>query len=346
MPDGLYVIPEHLKRPINDSLNTQERSIQERPTRLQIPFPERPSRLQIPLPERPARELRPLSELHTGIPRSMEEPAYASFDTEQSNFIMQPAPQAAPPQRSYSDRAIAGDESIMPVHAAVAGETPVYPVGKWGESPLSPDRTISPKPRVFESDWVSPIPKKEKDPTDLLNVSDWAADAEPRDAYFNNIVTRVDGRLERYWDVIADSSSQHKIDPLLLSAMIAQESKGIPTAKSPVGAMGLAQFMLGTAKDMGLKDRTNPVESIKAMAKYIAWLQKHVGKNIDSIVAAYNAGPGRVKKYGGVPPFRETRGYIKNIKKYYQGFKEIFNGQQPSSAEIAAASSIDQRTNQ
>ncbi len=84
--------------------------------------------------------------------------------------------------------------------------------------------------------------------------------------------------------------------------------------RSPVGAMGVSQFMPGTWNTWGKGDPHDPAQAIAAQGRYMCGLAKVVGSNHDLMLAAYNAGPGAVQKYGGVPPYKETRNYIKRIR--------------------------------
>jgi cell wall-associated NlpC family hydrolase len=97
----------------------------------------------------------------------------------------------------------------------------------------------------------------------------------------------------------------------LLSAVAKQESGYNPTAKSPAGAQGLMQFMPGTARDMGI-DPLDPAQAIDGAGRLLASHLKSFG-SVDLALAAYNAGPGNVRKYGGIPPFTETQNYVKKI---------------------------------
>ncbi|MGH1355984.1 MAG: lytic transglycosylase domain-containing protein [Thalassovita sp.] len=110
----------------------------------------------------------------------------------------------------------------------------------------------------------------------------------------------------------------------LFQALVKQESRFNPTAQSHVGAYGLAQLMPGTASDLGV-DRTIPIENLRGGAKYITTQLQTFG-NIPHALAAYNAGPGNVRKYGGVPPFKETQGYVRNITKYYNEYLGTIGG--------------------
>ncbi len=110
----------------------------------------------------------------------------------------------------------------------------------------------------------------------------------------------------------------------LFQALIKQESRFNVSISSPVGAYGLTQLMPGTASDMGV-DRSVPIQNLRGGAKYITIQLRRFG-NIPHALAAYNAGPGRVIEYGGVPPFKETQGYVRNITKYYNEYLAVFGG--------------------
>lgn len=110
----------------------------------------------------------------------------------------------------------------------------------------------------------------------------------------------------------------------LFQALIKQESRFNMTVSSPVGAYGLTQLMPGTASDMGV-DRNIPIENLRGGARYITIQLRRFG-NIPHALAAYNAGPGRVIEYGGVPPFTETQGYVRNITRFYNEYLAVVGG--------------------
>jgi soluble lytic murein transglycosylase-like protein len=116
-----------------------------------------------------------------------------------------------------------------------------------------------------------------------------------------------------YDPLISKYATQYGIDPNLLRAVIKQESGFNPNAKSPVGAIGLGQFMPDTAKTMGI-DPTNPEQSIAGAAQYLKNSLVHYNGDIDKALASYNAGYGAVDKYNAVPPFKETQNYVKSVK--------------------------------
>lgn len=119
-----------------------------------------------------------------------------------------------------------------------------------------------------------------------------------------------------YDHLIVSAGMRHGVDPALIKAIIHTESAFNPNARSPVGAMGLMQLMPGTARDMGVMNPWDPAQNIEGGTKYLAWLQKQF-RSRDLVVASYNAGLGNVKKYGGIPPFRETQNYVKSVNGRY-----------------------------
>lgn len=115
-------------------------------------------------------------------------------------------------------------------------------------------------------------------------------------------------------------SRAHNLPPALIKAIIRAESNGEPYAVSPKGAQGVMQLMPFTARQMNVSDPFDPVENIEGGVKYLKELLGTFGGNLAHAVAAYNAGPAAVKKYGGIPPYNETRLYVKRVMNYYQQF--------------------------
>lgn len=122
-----------------------------------------------------------------------------------------------------------------------------------------------------------------------------------------------------YQELVAEASQTYGVPVPLINAIIKQESAFNPDAKSHCGAMGLMQLMPATAKDLGCKDAFDPRENIMAGTKYIGQMLKRFDGDVSLATAAYNAGPGNVRKYGNqVPPFKETQNYVAKVGKYYK----------------------------
>ncbi len=119
--------------------------------------------------------------------------------------------------------------------------------------------------------------------------------------------------FEREINKVAD---EVKLNPNLIKAVILAESGGNPDAVSPKGAKGLMQLMDTTAAEVGINDVTNVYENIYGGSKYLKKMLTLFDGNLDHALAAYNAGPSAVKKYNGVPPYKETQNYIKRIRAY------------------------------
>lgn len=124
------------------------------------------------------------------------------------------------------------------------------------------------------------------------------------------------GNRNAYDAMILASATRNGIDPALMKAMMHTESGFNPNARSPVGAQGLMQLMPATARRFGVANAWNPAENIEGAAKYLKFLQNRFG-NIQHVIASYNAGEGNVSKYGGIPPFRETRDYVQRVLSRY-----------------------------
>lgn len=113
--------------------------------------------------------------------------------------------------------------------------------------------------------------------------------------------------------LVVDAAERYGITPDIAVAQIQQESGFKVCIGSPKGALGIAQFIKATADRFGLRDRCNPVASMDAWGRYMRQLLDQFGGDYRLALAGYNAGEGNVRKYGGVPPFSETQGYVKTI---------------------------------
>ena len=117
------------------------------------------------------------------------------------------------------------------------------------------------------------------------------------------------------------AAQKYGIDPALLKGLIQQESGFNPNAGSSAGAQGLTQLMPGTAKSLGCTNPLDPAQSIDAGARYLRQQLDTFGGDVRKALAAYNAGPGAVQRYGGVPPYAETQQYVQKVMDYANQFR-------------------------
>jgi soluble lytic murein transglycosylase-like protein len=125
-----------------------------------------------------------------------------------------------------------------------------------------------------------------------------------------------------YEALIDQAASRNGLDPAVLHGLIQQESGFDPSATSSAGASGLTQLMPGTASSLGVADPLNPSESIEGGARYLGQLTSEFGGNTEDALAAYNAGPGAVEQYGGIPPYAETQSYVSKVLGYAESYRQ------------------------
>jgi len=128
-------------------------------------------------------------------------------------------------------------------------------------------------------------------------------------------------RYQAIEPIIVKAANSHQLDPMLLRAIARIESCFDPKALSSAGARGIMQLMPATAKGLAVSNSYDAAENIAGGARYFASLLKQFDQNTELALAAYNAGPGAVKKYGGIPPYPETRHYVPAVIKQYQRYR-------------------------
>lgn len=129
-----------------------------------------------------------------------------------------------------------------------------------------------------------------------------------------------------FGSIIYQEAKKNNLKPELVAAVVQTESNFRPTARSGVGASGLMQLMPRTGAWMGAKNLMNPTDNVRAGTKYLKYLNERFDGNETKILAAYNAGEGNVRRYGGVPPFKETRNYVVKVAKAEKDFEQKVSG--------------------
>jgi hypothetical protein len=180
-------------------------------------------------------------------------------------------------------------------------------------SQVLPDRYVSRELALFDGKWIA--------------ADRWAngEQSDEKADVFLTEIKRISDTIRAeffaetipYGELIYAKAKKYDVDPALVAAVIEQESRFKPRAKSQVGAKGLMQLMPRTGRWMGARDLYSPEQNVDAGVKYIKYLDKRFNGDLKKIIAAYNGGEGNVKRYGGVPPFRETRQYVKKVMKNY-----------------------------
>lgn len=122
-------------------------------------------------------------------------------------------------------------------------------------------------------------------------------------------------------DQIARSAKAFDLDEALIKAVIKVESNYDPKAVSAKGAQGIMQLIPSTAREMQVSDPFDVADNIRGGSRYLRQMLDQFGGNLELALAAYNAGPGNVRRYGGVPPFAETQNYIQQVKKYLHFYR-------------------------
>ena len=152
----------------------------------------------------------------------------------------------------------------------------------------------------------------------------------PRDARYRKLPEsdrrRAAVGAPRRWEydgLIGLTAREHEVEPALVKAVIAAESNFDPEAVSRKGAQGLMQLMPVTATDLGVEDPLLPTENVRGGTRYLRLMLDRYG-DLERALAAYNAGPAAVDRFGGVPPYRETQAYVRRVMAYYRHYHGDF----------------------
>jgi soluble lytic murein transglycosylase-like protein len=143
---------------------------------------------------------------------------------------------------------------------------------------------------------------------------------------------------------IDGAAAKYGLDPALLRGLIRQESNFDPNAGSPAGAQGLTQLMPATAAALGCTNVHDPAQNIDAGARYLRQQLDAFGGDVSKALAAYNAGPGAVQRYGGVPPYAETQNYVRQVQAYADQYRSQSQSLPQPAAAIGATGSLPYST--
>jgi hypothetical protein len=205
---------------------------------------------------------------------------------------------------------------------------------------VAPKALVSYESSLFESAWLSPNSEH-----DLWTVGTTTRKIGEKISLINDELREQFFKSDTipYGELIHEKATKYDVDPALVAAIMEQESRFKHRAKSPVGARGLMQLMPRTGRWMGARDLYDPEQNVDAGAKYLAYLEKRFDGNLKKQIAAYNAGEGNVRRYNGVPPFRETRTYVKKVLKNYEKRNQQmkrFSSEQASEQRYAEGSAL------
>lgn len=193
-----------------------------------------------------------------------------------------------------------------------------------------PDSVVTRKLALFDEAWLpeTAAPKAQREETvfhaEMRRIND-AIRAE----FFASAVP--------FGDLIHEKAQKYDVDPALVAAVVETESRFRTKAHSQVGARGLMQLMPKTGRWLGANNLYDPEQNVDAGVKYLKYLDHRFDGNLKKTIAAYNAGEGNVRRYNGVPPFRETRGYVTKVLTRYEKRKQELKKYETQGGGVPAA---------
>lgn len=189
------------------------------------------------------------------------------------------------------------------------------------------------KPRGEQfSDYTTKVKVTYYPDTNVHSYRNWGSSE-------SSVLPSYSKNRDAYDGLIASAASTHGVDRGLIKAMMHTESGFNPNARSPVGAQGLMQLMPATARRFGVGNAWEPAQNIDGGVRYLRFLLNRYNNDLEKAVAAYNAGEGNVDRYGGIPPFAETRDYVRRVLSRYRNLYSSSAGPAPAPADTLARDS-------
>ena len=186
-----------------------------------------------------------------------------------------------------------------------------------------PDSLVTQRIRLFDDAWLPDVaPASEEaqaQPKDVFHREMQRINVAIRKQFFANAVP--------FGDLIHAKAQKYNVDPALVAAVVETESRFRTNARSQVGARGLMQLMPKTGRWLGARNLYNADQNVDAGAKYLRYLNQRFDGNLTKTIAAYNAGEGNVRRFGGIPPFRETRDYVQRVRSFQRDLGSRVEGQ-------------------
>lgn len=187
---------------------------------------------------------------------------------------------------------------------------------------------------IHRREVTDPNQAQGKNPTELKRETEFAAVLETVSQ------KKTVSKEERIQSAVTNAARRHNLPPELILAVIKQESNFNPVAESPCGAQGLMQLMPETAKGVGVNDPFDIDQNVDGGAGYLRQMLDQFGGDLRLALAAYNAGPGRVEQFNGIPPLEETMNYVPSVLAHYESFQGKSSHDLPQ-MEIASTSPLD-----